>query len=385
MAETVNGDTSNVASEPQARPRAHRSMFFPQIDVLRGFAAISVVVYHCIAHFEWTDFPIQGPLLWFRLGWMGVDLFFVISGFVIALAAFSGIDREGPRGFRRGFMWRRFLRIAPLHYLTCLLFVALVTPEIATRFNIVENLLYHLTFLHNTDWRWAGSINGPNWSIGVEMQFYLLMMLVAPLLRGCKWWVIPVAAILIAWSWRLGACLRVPIDETTGPYLRFWASTQLPGTLDQFAVGILLARFFRAVELAPLQKLLTRYWWAVAAGAAVFFAIVLAIYWPWAAFWAFPAMVVVWRTLLAIAFGLVILVACLLNNPILVRVTAPLRYFGTISYGIYLWHLSVILSVKRIEGLSHEEQLGLVLVLTFLLATCSWYFFERRYVRLSAK
>ena len=40
---------------------------FDSIDILRGFAAISVVVYHVIEHFNWSSFPISGPLLWFRL------------------------------------------------------------------------------------------------------------------------------------------------------------------------------------------------------------------------------------------------------------------------------------------------------------------------------
>ena len=55
--------------------------YFPSIDILRGFAALSVVVYHVIEHFKWIDFPTQGPLVWFRIGWMGVDLFFCYIGF----------------------------------------------------------------------------------------------------------------------------------------------------------------------------------------------------------------------------------------------------------------------------------------------------------------
>ena len=62
-----------------------KSYYFDTIDILRGFAAISVVVYHVIEHFQWSNFPATWPWLWFRVGWMGVDLFFVISGFVIGL------------------------------------------------------------------------------------------------------------------------------------------------------------------------------------------------------------------------------------------------------------------------------------------------------------
>ena len=55
-------------------------LYFPNLDLLRAFAAISVLVLHVIELTGWKNFPIEGPLTWFRIGWMGVDLFFVISG-----------------------------------------------------------------------------------------------------------------------------------------------------------------------------------------------------------------------------------------------------------------------------------------------------------------
>ena len=152
----------------------NRSLTFPMVDVLRGFAALSVVVYHVIEHLKWTSFPADGLLVWFRVGWMGVDLFFVVSGFVIALSAFGLIDRLGSRGFHLSFMRRRISRILPLHYLTCLVFLAFVISAFILQKGFFGNLLSHLGFFHNLNWRWSGSINGPNWSIGVEMQFYLI-------------------------------------------------------------------------------------------------------------------------------------------------------------------------------------------------------------------
>lgn len=104
--------------------------YFETIDILRGFAALSVVVYHVIELFNWTEFPSTGPMLWFRTGWMGVDLFFVISGFVIGLSAFSEIDRSGPTHFHGAFFARRVARIVPLHYLTMLVFIVFIQPEL---------------------------------------------------------------------------------------------------------------------------------------------------------------------------------------------------------------------------------------------------------------
>lgn len=371
---------SALARSAQSGATRPARLSFPQIDVLRGFAALSVVVYHCIEHYEWTSFPTSGLLLWFRIGWMGVDLFFVISGFVIALSAFSGVDRDGPKGFRRPFMRRRFLRIAPLHYLTCLIYLSLVVPAVLLQSGVIMNLVSHLGFFHNLDWHWAGAINGPNWSIGVEMQFYLLMALLAPLLRTCRWWIVPLAAVAIAWSWRFGTYLMVPIDPEVGPYFRFWTSTQLPGTLDQFACGILLARMFRSAAMADIVESLRRQAWLVVGVAALAVWFALTLFWQKASFWTFPQMIVVWRSLLSVAFALVILAACLLDRPWLLALTAPFRYLGTISYGIYLWHLSVILSVKRLDGIDHGTQLAIVVGLTLLLAAGSWRFFERPFV-----
>ena len=118
--------SSMNSSEKQSAPSA----YFENIDVLRGFAALSVVIYHVIEHYKWVAFPNSGPLVWFRVGWMGVDLFFVISGFVIGLSAFVGIDRSGPKNFRIPFLTRRVARIVPLHYLTMLVFVVFISPEL---------------------------------------------------------------------------------------------------------------------------------------------------------------------------------------------------------------------------------------------------------------
>ena len=96
---------------------------FPAIDILRGFAALSVVIYHVIEHYKWTGFPTSGMLVWFRIGWIGVDLFLVISGFVISLSVHSLMEHLGYVQFLTTFARRRFSRIMPLYYSTCVIFV----------------------------------------------------------------------------------------------------------------------------------------------------------------------------------------------------------------------------------------------------------------------
>lgn len=343
--------------------------------MLRGFAALSVVVYHVIELFGWTDFPSTGVLSWFRIGWMGVDLFFVISGFVIGLSAFAEIDKSGAGKFRQPFFARRVARVVPLHYLTMLVFVAFIVPELLFR-HFWENIVTHLLFIHNLHPRSHGALNGSNWSLATEMQFYLLMLFVAPWLRVGKWWVIAAVCISISWAWRFGVALFIIPSPETEPFA-FFAATQLPGMLDEFCAGLLLARLVRSEAGAKL----------LAGGAGVRLSLfvlavltttlALGVYWRYTSYWDYPWMVTAYRSLMALAFASVVFFAVSLSLPGRARkLLSPLFYLGTISYGIYLWHLPVLLSLKRLEGISQGTILFVGLALTCLFASVSWHFFE---------
>ena len=357
------------------------SAYFESVDILRGFAALSVVVYHVIEHYKWTAFPISGPLVWFRVGWMGVDLFFVISGFVIGLSAFAEIDRSGARNFQIPFFKRRAARIIPLHYLTMLVFVVFISPELLfNHFGI--NLLSHLAFVHHLHPQLSGAINGSNWSLATEMQFYVLMLFLAPWLRSGRWWVIGVVFVGVAWIWRYGATIFVQTSLQTGVFPLFVASTQLPGMLDEFVAGLLLARLIRTERGQKLLEGGIGVQLIVFAFTCIAFTVTLVIvYWRYASFWEYPAMVTFWRTSLALAFALLLLLTILIKPTQLLRTIAtPLYYIGTISYGIYLWHLPVLLSIKKLEWLSPGDALIWIVLLTCIFASVSWHFFEQPFM-----
>jgi peptidoglycan/LPS O-acetylase OafA/YrhL len=356
----------------------NQSVFFPSVDILRGFAAISVVVYHVIEHFKWADFPKSGLLFWFRMGGMGVDLFFVISGFVIGLSAFSAIDKSGERGFRGLFARRRFFRIAPLYYLTLAAYLLLITRNFSLESH-GYNILAHVFFMHSFFVEYIGDINGPNWSVSIEMQFYLLMLLIAPWVRVAKWWKIACAFILIAWCWRAANVYFVQLDGPLGVFPLFVATSQLPGMLDEFCVGLLLARFIRSDTGANLlEKHKSRSWIFLSlAVTAVVVYLVFYVYLKNASYWEIPLMVIFFKTPLAAAYACVVFVACTLNNKLWLKLTAPLRYMGVISYGIYLWHLPVLLSVQKIEGITPQEALPVIMAITVLLSAISWHLFEK--------
>lgn len=103
----------------------------------------------------------------------------------------------------------------------------------------------------------------------------------------------------------------------------------------------------------------------------------MAIFWPSATFWDQTGMVLFWRAFASATFAVVILASCALGFGWLVALTTRLRYLGTISYGIYLWHLPVLLSVQRIEGIGGRSALPLILGLTIIFAIGSWHVFEK--------
>ena len=92
-------------------------------------------------------------------------------------------------------------------------------------------------------------------------------------------------------------------------------------------------------------------------------------------------MAVFGRTALALIWAGLVFMACCLRGPVVLFLTAPARYLGTISYGIYLWHLPVIMTLHlRVTWLDGQHALPYVVILTCFLASGSWHFFERPFM-----
>lgn len=355
-------------------------MYFPNVNLLRAFAALLVLVYHVIELAPWPDFPASGVGLMFRAGWVGVDLFFVISGFVIGLSAIR-LYRDGEPDYRRTFMRRRLARIVPLYVLTCAAFLAVVHPSVLSLpwGRLALQLGSHLLFLHNLHPSLHGAINGPNWSVAAEMQFYVLVIVAVPLLSrmDVRWLV--TGGVLVAWASRAVAFFAT--RDVGNPNVTFVYATQVPAMLDAFAIGIAIAR----LHVDGTMKHWTARWGVlpllVAVGAfALDFYFVWDSYWAHADYWNNGAMVIFWRTGLAITFGALVLIAAQL--PDIARFVPPLDYLGDISYGIYLWHLPVILVLKELSlpG-SPVEFLWMTLAAVIALSALTWHFLERPIIR----
>ena len=342
---------------------------FENINLLRAFAAISVVVYHVIVYTDWQSFPMTGPLLTFRIGWIGVDLFFVISGFVITRSALS-LWRAEPSTFIRTYWARRLARIVPLYLLTSVLWILLFLPNFFEQppLRALWQIAAHITFIH-TFWPFTfNAINGVTWTLGLEMQFYLLVAFLVPWLARTSAMRIWVAFVLIAWIWR---GVMVYFSVGLEPVRIFMRTMQLPGMLDVFGAGIFLALW---LDRRPEPRKRAVWLWGTAAIASG--TLCMSVYLANATYWDSPAMMTFWRTLLGMFF--LCIVATAVHLPSIAR-TWPLRpvwYLGQVSYGIYLWHLFALKLCLRIPGLTSAEVLVITLGLTVLLAATSWHFFE---------
>jgi peptidoglycan/LPS O-acetylase OafA/YrhL len=333
------------------------------LDGLRGLAALGVLTLHV-----WM-FTVQGAhghdelvsLLTGELR-LGVVLFFVLSGYLLAGPwVASGLeDRPRPRLGR--FAVKRAARIVPAYWVAMVGSFWLLAGtghdyEVSAR-----QLPLFAAFGQNYVASAAGRLDPPMWSLVVEVSFYAVLPLAGWLLvrAARRGWMAVVcaglAALGLAWS-AAGALLAWP--ET--------AMSTLPTFLPVFACG--MAAAVLAHRRAPSRAA----WWAlVVAGGALVCA---------DAVWHHQGTGMTGHVVrdLPAALGFAAVVAAVAAHPPAVLSRAPLRGLGTISYGLYLWHLPVLLWL-RFEGLMGG---GFVLpwlevaALTALVAWASWVLVER--------
>jgi peptidoglycan/LPS O-acetylase OafA/YrhL len=351
---------------------------YPAIDALRALAALMVLIFHVIVLGRWDDFPAQGVGAVLRNGWVGVDLFFLISGFVISLAALHGHDVSG-KAFRGPFVRRRLARIVPLYFLSGMVFLFCTKPELLD-VPVSEwgaRVASFLLFVQNLHPHWHGAINGPSWSVALEMQYYLMVLCITPWLARVRGEGMVVAALLLAAGYRLATTL-VLVPGSAQISEQFVFLSQLPGVIDEFALGMLLALAVRRGQGRLARALLPswRNFFAWAAAAVVLLAAAASLFQRFG-YWDSRTMLVAWRPLLSM--GLCALLASAIAYPKPQSGwLAPARYAGTVSYGLYLWHFPVLVALTmRAPGISGAVLLLWTLAATTLLAIFSWHFIEK--------
>lgn len=344
------------------------------LDACRAFAVLGVILHHLKA-FDIISVPMEPLSNWPAYGMFGVDLFYVLSGFFITQAVIR------PTSWSSGnFLRARVTRIYPAYLFSLLVLVAVglfFGQQVLNQY-LVVNVLLHISMLHNFMPGIGGSLNGVFWTLGVEFPYYLVMLVLAPHLRDKRtFWYVSFAMQMLSILWRAGVFLFIPPDG------RFFAATQLPGTLDAFALGGIAAMLNQAPQLR--QPLLQLRWPLLFVGLSCM-AWSLKTYMSHAGdYWLRGEMVIFWRASLEFSFALIVL-ACanMANNRIIVYSGLP--WMGEISFSLYLYHLPVILFVRHTYA-DQSELLKLVLsiLITLIVSWVSWRFIEKRFHTPSAQ
>lgn len=243
----------------------------PVLDGIRGLAIVLVLFHHC------TDMAVntsvdKAATLFLHWGGFGVDLFFVLSGFLI-----TGIlaDTRGSKNYFKAFYMRRVLRIFPLYYAICL-FSFVILPNLGPLLGSVpgapESLAdtidskldrfgsvggdqwYYWAYLSNfvaakvNEWRHG--ILDVSWSLAIEEQFYLVWPLLVFLLGALRMKVVCIACLIISPLFRAWMLTRGEGPGGVDPF--YGGETTIidvyvltPGRLEGLALGALIALHLR--------------------------------------------------------------------------------------------------------------------------------------------
>ena len=317
-------DDARASTEPVTASRGASAEFRPDLEALRGVAVLLVVAYH-------AGLPVGG-------GFVGVDVFFVLSGFLITGLLVRERERKG-RIDLVAFYGRRVRRILPAAAVvvvaTMCVVPFVVSPLDMTRIAgdaVASILAFSNVRFAATDLDYFGATTAPSpfrqfWSLAVEEQFYILW---PAILIAATWWRRPrlgagvVVAVLLVAS--LAACLVV--SGIAVP----WAFYSLPTRAWELAAGGLLAIALPLLPRFPRAFVVAAGWVGVAllAVAALTFG-GLTDYPGW------YAVVPTVATVALIASGE------LARSPGRILQVAPLRFTGRISYSLYLWHWPVLI------------------------------------------
>ena len=234
------------------------------IDALRGIAALGVVFYHAIEQSDKVvpnnllKYPVRLLQLGASFGYIGVFLFFVISGFCIHLQWARARANEQEPQIQFGAFWKRRLRrLYPPYLITLALFFFFSATSVGlnvTHF-LVYDVVMHLLMLHNLDPKTCYSINGVFWTLAIEEQLYLAYFLLLFLRRRWGWSLALTVCLLARVAWMvfshivwLRTGIGVPVPEAAASHWFTWALGAL--SVEAWLGLIRLPKWCRSLTLA---------------------------------------------------------------------------------------------------------------------------------------
>jgi peptidoglycan/LPS O-acetylase OafA/YrhL len=361
----------------QKNTAGSRSRRFPELDGLRGIAILLVVAYH----YDLAPF----------LG--GVDLFFVLSGFLLGGILLD--QREAPNYFK-AFYTRRVCRIFPLYFLCLLGFLILLPVTLGWLFGDSIGMLSgdpiplwsYFTFTHNFAMAqlggWGTLWLGHTWSLAVEEQFYLILPF---LIRSFSREKLPYLLVGLI----LGAPLLRTFLYNFHPYGGLASYVLMPCRADSLLLGVLCAYAIRDERFLNLLRRHTRVLYGVLAVLAAG-VVLMVLPKPQAptTHMFFAAASYGYTTWIALLYSCLLLIAVTEKRGLVTLVTRirPLGRLAVVAFGVFLLHMPILIVFQRLTSVGLLPQVGShyivpvgALLLTLMLATISWMFFEKRIVR----
>lgn len=359
---------------------------------LRGWAALWVLIYHV-----W-EASRHGPVIlpvgewnivltpFFSAGWSGVQIFFVLSGFLLGLpfAQWQAGMREKPNLGR--YLFRRVARVFPAYYaqLAILLGVAYLLDRTSPIANF-ESLWRHLFMLFVPPPVGTTPINGVWWTLPIEFMFYLVLPFLAGLINPRRGLLLLALMLASMWLWRFGTIMCLG-DEPIPT--RVLMSYQLPGAMDSFGMGMLGAMLH--VRKGRVSAWLSRHRSSMAiAGLTV---MVLCIYWirfRRLDYWNHSLIFYTWTTVYSFAV-LLVAIAGVNGNRLIGWLfgNSAIVFAGVVSYSLYLWHYPLLRWILESALFStfQNNRLPLLLLATVVgavsMASVSYALIERPFIRM---
>lgn len=311
----------------------------PVLNGLRGIAILSVIFHHSffpdILYGKVTGALLDPLLILGSSGWLGVNMFFLLSGFVLFLPYVN--ESEAFNGWRsiRAFYIHRAKRLFPLYYTTTIIFLIFLTGIQLNEWAFYKDLIHYVfaTFVFSKS-TFMPSANFVLWSLGIEIWFSVIFPQLVRTIRRFGWRNVMITVFVLSLIVRIVGRLYNPVGADR-PALNF-ISDSILGRLDEFMIGMLGAHLY-------IRRKFTSYPTAQMTGGLLLLGSTLVL---WAMWYRgeFPyALAGLFNLLFDIGFFLIVnslVVGC----RTLSRVISawPLQLSGMMCYSLYLWHGQIV-------------------------------------------